>query len=259
MPAKLTVGLRRRRRNGRRCGCSLRIAVALPSIVRGAPVAGVCLALLAAGCGGGSEKAPPTGVIIAHGVERTAALKSFHFVLKVANAPSGGGLIIRFAEGDILVPDRLRARINGTIAGVALQSAIVSVGDRSFLQDPVTKQWRAFAAGANPAKLFDPAKGVLAGIRTAAALRNAGSDQVGGADTYRLAARVSADAVAPLAGVESSGRPVRLTIWVGKRDSLLRRLRLDGPVAPAEPNDIARTVELSKFDESLKITPPAAP
>jgi hypothetical protein len=216
--------------------------------------------LLAAGCGGGgSEKVPPTGVIVDHGVARTAALKSFHFVLKVPNAPSGGRLVIRLAEGDILVPDRLRARINGTLAGVALQSAIVSVGGRSFLQDPVTKQWHALAAGASPAALFDPAKGVLAAIRTAAALRYAGSDEVGGADTYRLEGRVNADAVAPLAGVESNGRPVRLTIWVGKRDSLLRRLRLEGAVAPAEPNDIVRTVELSKFDESLKITPPAVP
>jgi hypothetical protein len=107
--------------------------------------------------------------------------------------------------------------------------------------------------------LFDPAKGVLAGIRTAAALRNAGSDKVGGADTYRLDGRVNADAVAPLAGVASNGRPVGLTIWVGKRDSLLRRLRLEGAVAPTEPNDVVRTVELSRFDESLKITPPAVP
>jgi hypothetical protein len=241
MPQELTVGLRRRRRQDRRWGLAL-----------------LCLALLAAGCGGGGKKAPATSVIVTHGVERTAALKTFHFTLKVANAPSGGGLVIRFADGDIVVPDRLRARINGTLSGVPLQSAIVSVGDRSFLQDPVTKQWRALGASANPAKLFDPAKGVLAGIRTAAALRNTGSEKVGGADTYRLAGRVNADAVAPLAGVESNGQSVRLTIWVGQRDSLLRRLRVEGPIAATEPNDISRTVELSKFDESVEIEPPAA-
>jgi lipoprotein LprG len=220
-------------------------------------VSGLCVGLLMAGCGGG-EKAPPTRVIVKRGVERTAALRSFHFVLKVAHAPSrSGGLTVTFADGDILVPDRLRARVNGTLSRVPLETTIVSVGDRSFLQDPVTKQWRAFAVGANPAALFDPAKGVLAGIRSATGLEQAGSEQVGGVGTYRLKGRVSASAVAPLVGVESSQRLVRLTIWVGQRDFVLRRLRLEGAVAQSEPTDIVRTVELSKFNESKTIVPPA--
>jgi hypothetical protein len=38
---------------------------------------------------------------------------------------------------------------------------------------------------------------------------------------------------------------------------VLRRLRLEGAVAPSEPTDIVRTVELSKFNESKTIVPPA--
>ena len=75
--------------------------------------ASVLAAVAAAGCGGGKKEsnAPPPRTIASRSVERTSALKSFHFMLKVDNAPSGvPGLTITFAEGDLQVPGRLCRR-----------------------------------------------------------------------------------------------------------------------------------------------------
>jgi hypothetical protein len=220
-------------------------------------IAGLLLALVVAGCGGGKEApAPPPRVIVARDVERMASLRSLHFVFKVEHAPSGEpGLTLTFAEGDLAVPDRLRARINGTFARTPIQSEIIIIGGRSFLQDPLTKKWRPFAAAPNPGVLV---KAVPAVIRSARGLRITGSEKVGGADSYRLSGVVRADMVAPLVGAAAIGRMVPFTIWVGKQDFRLRRVRLEGPVAENEPDGIVRTVEMSKFDEDVTITSPEA-
>jgi lipoprotein LprG len=218
-------------------------------------IAGLLLALVVAGCGGGKEPpAPAPGVIVARDVERTAALRSLHFVFKVEHAPSGGpGLTLTLAEGDLGVPDRLHARINGTFARTPIQSEIIIIGERSFLRDPLTKKWRPFAAAPNPGVLV---KGVPTVIRSARGLRNTGSEKVGGVDCYRLSGVVRADLVAPLVGVAASGRLVPFTIWVGKQDFRLRRVRLEGPVGKNEPDGVVRTLEMSKFDEEVTITSP---
>jgi lipoprotein LprG len=100
-------------------------------------------------------------------------------------------------------------------------------------------------------------KGVPTVLRRATDLKNSGSEKVGGADTYKVTGKVAAGVVAPLVGVVAGGQLVPFTIWVGKKDYVLRRARLEGPVARSEPSDITRSVELSKFDEPVTIRPPA--
>jgi hypothetical protein len=210
---------------------------------------------LVAGCGGHERaSAPPTRVIVARTIQSTTALRSLHFVLKVEHAPSGApGLTLTLARGELLVPDRLRALINGTFSRTPIQSEIIIIGDRSFLRDPLTNRWRAFAAAPNPGVLV---KGVPAVMRRARALRNTGSEKVGGIDTYRLSGEVPAAVVAPLVGVKANGKLVRFTLWTGQKDFRLRRVRLDAPVGHGEPGDIVRTLDLSDFDRQVTIAAP---
>jgi hypothetical protein len=63
--------------------------------------------------------------------------------------------------------------------------------------------------------------------------------------------------VTPILGNEPTGRLVDLELWIGKEDSILRRLRLSGPISDDEADDIVRTVEISQFDEPFAIEPPA--
>jgi LppX/LprAFG-like lipoprotein len=210
---------------------------------------------LVAGCGGGKNApAPPTRVIVARTIRSTAALRSFRFVLKVEHARSGApGLTLTFAQGELLVPDRLRARINGTFSRTPIQSEIIIIGNRSFLQDPLTKRWRPFAAAPNPGVLI---KGVPTVIRRARALKNTGSERVGGVDTHRLSGEVPAAVVAPLVGVKANGKLVPFTLWTGKKDFRLRRVRLEAPVGQGEPDDIVRTVDISDFNQKVMIAAP---
>ncbi|HXF97276.1 MAG TPA: LppX_LprAFG lipoprotein [Gaiellaceae bacterium] len=219
---------------------------------------GGILALLLAGCGGGGGEAELSAAeIVARAVERTGEVKSFHFALDLGQAPlQGAGLRIEKAEGDVVVPDRVRASFSGTFGGIALESELVIVGEDDFLKDPLTGRWRRLEIATSPLDYFDPARGVLAVMRALEDLELAGTEQVGGVDAYRLTATASARDVSPLLAVEPSGRRVPVELWVGSEDFLLRRLRVEGPVAEGEPEDVVRTVDVSRFDEPVRIEKP---
>jgi LppX_LprAFG lipoprotein len=222
-------------------------------------VAALICALPVAACGGGkhASAAPPTRTIVANALKSTRALRSVHFVFKVEHGPAGGpGLTITFADGDIAVPDQLRARINGTFGRTPIQSEIVISGSRSFLKDPLTMQWRPFDAGVSPAVFV---QGVPALLRRATGVTRTGSEAVGGKDSYRVAGQVRSGDVAPLFGAKPGARLVPFTVWVDEAHYYLRRIRLEGPVGDGEPADIVRTIELSAFDAPVTITLPTVP
>lgn len=214
------------------------------------------LLAFAAGCGGASGPSPEQ--IVARSAAKASALRSFHVLVHVENVPaSTSGVSLTYVDGDLAVPDRLRARIAGTLQGVPLTSELIVVGDRYFLKNPFTGKWQTVSIAMRAVTFFDPAKGVLAVIRHATGLKQDGSEDVGGVSCHRLKGKVRADAVAPLLGTKAGANLVPVELWIGKDDSQLRRIRLSGPLAPGEPADAVRTVELSAFDEPVQVAAPA--
>jgi lipoprotein LprG len=216
------------------------------------------LGLALAGCGGGGDEAALSAEeIVDRAVEATGAVTSFHFVLDLGDLPlAGSGLSIARAEGDVVVPDRVRATFSGSFGGIGIESELVLVGEDDFLKDPLTGRWRTLEIGTSPLDYFDPARGVLAVLESVGDLELAGTEEVGGAEAYRLTGTASAKELSPLLAVAPSDRTVPVEVWVGADDFLLRRLRVDGPVAEGEPEDAVRTVEVSRFDEPVEIEPP---
>jgi hypothetical protein len=214
--------------------------------------------LLGGGCGGGKK---PQQLSVAEIVDQTAkktgTLESFHFVFKVEHpATSAQGLSLTFASGDVIVPGKLRAEVAGSLSGVSLKSNLVFVAPTQFLKDPISGTWRKFETKTSPIGYFDPAKGVLAVIKGASRLALVGSATAGGADSYDLKGKVHARDLTAILGNPPSDQLVNVELLVGKRDLLMRRIRLAGPVTGTEPANIARNVELSRFDEKVSIEAP---
>lgn len=213
----------------------------------------VVCALLLAGCGGGGgAKQPSAAEIVSQTTTKTAAVRSFHFALKVENAPasSSGGLSLSRADGDLAVPDRLQATISGTLSGVPLESQLVIIGRRDFLKDPLSQKWREVDIKTTPLRFFDPRKGVLAILKGATALTRVGVDKVGGVDAYHLHGKVPARRVAALLGNAAASGLDPVELWVGKDDLVLRRVRV------REAGGVARTVEISRLGAPVTIEAP---
>lgn len=222
--------------------------------------AAVVLVAVLAGCGGNSAPAGPSPQsIVKQSIARTGAEKSFHFRLDVTNPPdSTSGLSLTFADGDVVVPDRLKAKVSGSFNGVPLSSEIVFAGPRQFLRNPLTNQWQGFSTNTSPIAFFSPAKGVLAAIRGVTDLKLAGTETVGGVECWHLTGKSKARDLTGFLGNAPSDREVDADLYVGKSDHLVRRLRLSGPVADGEPKDVVRTVDVSRYGEHVTIEAPAA-
>ena len=232
--------------------------MAASTVRRNVPVALLCVLLLA-GCGGdGGGKEPTAAEIVADAAEKTAEVKSFRFTLDVENVPaSGSGLSLTSADGEVIVPDRLRAKASAIFSRIPIETELVIVGDEDYFLDPLTRRWRRLDVGTSPVAFFDPAKGVLGVIEGAVEIEAAGSETVGGVETYRLTGQVKGRDAAPLLVVSStSDRLVDVELWIGKDDLILRRIRVRGPVGEGEPAEASRTVEISDFGQKFEIEAP---
>ena len=217
----------------------------------------LALAALAASCGGSSGPAPEE--LVAETAEKTAEAESFHLIVNVENVPDpSSGLGLTFVDGDIAVPDRMKAKVGGSFSGVPISSELVVVGDDHWLKIPLLGTWQKVDLSTTVERFLDPEQGVLRVVEGATDVRDEGSEEVGGVDTYHLSATVRGEDVAELLLVEPEAETVPIELWIGKDDLLLRRVRVSGPVGPDEGEDAVRTVELSAFDEPVEITAPVS-
>jgi lipoprotein LprG len=216
---------------------------------------GLVLVGLLAGCGGGSTK--PAADLVSESVAKTSAVKSFHLVIDTENvATSPSGLSLKFVDGDVLVPDKLKGKVGGTFAGISISTDLIVVGKAYYLKTPFGTGWQKIAVDTLPSAFFDPEQGILAVIQGASDLKNDGSEDVGGVDCYRVTGKVQAVKLKPLLNTAEGTQELDMELWIGKDDMLLRRLRLTGPISPDEDANAVRTVELSQFDEAVRIAAP---
>jgi hypothetical protein len=214
--------------------------------------------LSVAGCGGGGGGSSSGADIAAETADRTAEVESFRFTLDVKNVPpSADGLSLVHADGEVMVPDRLHANVSGTFARIPIESELVIVDGKDFFKDPLTGAWRVLDIETNPVGLFDPRQGVLAVIEGAEDLRVVGSETIRGTECDHVAGKVKASTASSLLAVNTDSKHlVDLDMWAGKEDGILRRVRISGMVATGEPDDAARSVDLSGFGETFEITAP---
>ncbi|HEV2583334.1 MAG TPA: LppX_LprAFG lipoprotein, partial [Ktedonobacteraceae bacterium] len=72
------------------------------------------------------------------------AVTAFHVNMKVDNlgTASDGDIQIRSADGDVLMPDKVKAQANVLLSGQAVTINLVSIGATQYITDPITGQWR---------------------------------------------------------------------------------------------------------------------
>jgi len=220
---------------------------------------------LAAACGGGGEKAaptpanlPPADEILPKVVERVGTLKSFHFRLEHENGLSSMPLDLKLktAEGDIQVPNRMKAKLEAEAGGALMRVEVIGIGDEGWMTNPFSHQWQALPEGTTISAIFDPAAGIQAVARSLQDVRVAGVEKVGGDNTYLLEGQVDSGVLKAAAPIAEPGLTVNVKIWVGVDDYTIRQIRLEGPFASGEPENIVRILSLSKFDEPVSIEPP---
>jgi hypothetical protein len=191
-------------------------------------------------------------------VARVDALKTFHFRLEHENgtSPIPLGLDLETAEGDVVVPDRMSAEIEAKASGAVVQVEVIGVAEEGWMTNPFDRKWQPLPEGTNIKDVFDPAAGVKAVVGALTSVEVVKEEKVAGVSTYLIEGEVDSGVLEAAAPVAEPGLTVSVKAWVGVDDSLPRRIRLEGPFAPGEPDNIVRKLDLSRFDEPLTIEPP---
>jgi hypothetical protein len=83
-----------------------------------------------------------------------------------------------------------------------------------------------------------------------------GIETLDGTRVYHLSGAVPAAAIVDMIGGQAVVELVGGELWVGADDFLVRQVRLQGAIAPAEKASVVRVLKLSRFNEPVTIEPP---
>src|SRR5579863_9943873 len=216
------------------------------------------LVLLLAACGGSSQSGP--AVPDAHQLIKKAQVAiqqvtSYHFNLKAVNIGTNAQLPITSADGDIKVPDRLKATANAIFAGSNVQVQIIAIGNQQYIN--LFGAWQQTTGLLDPRALSDPQTGVAAILGH---IQNPGTptgSSVGGRDCWNIKGRLDPTY---LSGIIGGGAPAGqlddVSTCIGKSDNLPYQIVITGVAAPGDTAKTIRTFTLSNFGEQLDIEPP---
>ncbi len=223
--------------------------------------------LAAAGCSGSSSSpeatqtvspTPDPAAIVAQASAAIAGVTSFHFKLDHENGTSPMPLDLQLvsAEGDIIVPDKLKATVKTKAGSFDIQVDVTAIGDQTWITNPFTRKWQTLP-DATIKDIADPValvKAVTGGLQNVA---YQGTDKVDGVQTQVLTGTLDAGALQNALSFAEPGRSVNVKVWIGTDDHLPRRARIEGPLASGEDNAIVRQIDFSHFnDSSIEITAP---
>lgn len=182
------------------------------------------------------------------------SLDSFHFLLehRSGGTPLLPGLLIESAEGDIVNPDQLSIDFSGAFGTVFIESSVVTLGDASYMTNPLTGKWATIPTEESPLGFFDPQRGVSEIMSQVANASLISSDKA----AYRIEGELPAEALANILGTTLKGVSISVELTIDADTLYLLEAVLDGRVTEGEPDGTVRVITLSRFNEPIVIEPP---
>jgi len=217
----------------------------------------LALILILTSCGGSSSNTPDAHQLIMQAQTSIQQVKSYHFNLMVDNPGTGGVLIIKTADGDVLTPDKLQAKANVLVVGNVVQVQIITIGDKQYVTDPITNQWMHTSGLLDPRTPSDSKTGVAAILGHIEDPSTPADANVDGTPCWSINGKLDAKYLAAITGGGApAGTKVNVTTCIGKSDHLPYLIKMSGIAAQGDSNKTVRTFKLSKFNESLTIVAP---
>ncbi|HKP54171.1 MAG TPA: LppX_LprAFG lipoprotein [Chloroflexia bacterium] len=184
------------------------------------------------------------------------APKSFHFSLSTENMHTLPGLWLTKADGDALKPDKMLGKVTARRSGFTFTAEVVVDGKNQWWTDPLSGRWEPMPAYFDVSQLFNPAKGAADILSSVKGLSSDGDEKIVDVVSYRIKGEVPPDSLRALTPEVNVKTNIPATLWVGGRDFLLRRVRLQGALIEGEPSEVVRIITISDYDKEVKIETP---
>jgi hypothetical protein len=207
----------------------------------------------------GLGPAPTAQQVLAAMQKNFRLVISFHLTMKTDNLGNtdGSQIVIRDADGDVLMPDKIRAQASVLLSGQAVSINLISVGGNQFITDPITGQWRVVKGMFDPRALTNPDTGLIALASKLQNVTGPVADSANNLACWRVSGQLPAQDLAFFTGGGvPTGTLLATTIWVGQADGLPYKITVVGQAAKGDTAQTARTFLISKYNESISIVAP---
>ena len=208
-------------------------------------------------CGGSTATTPDAHTLITQAQAAIQKVTSYHFNLTVDNPGTAGALIVKTADGDILVPDKLQANANALLFNNVVQVKIIAIGADQYITDPITNAWHKTSGLLDPRTLSDSKTGVAAILGNIQNPSTPTTSSVDGMPCWSINGTLDAKYLVAISGGGApAGSTVKGTTCIGKSDNLPYLIKMSGIAAQNDSTNTVRNFKLSKFGESVTITAP---
>ncbi len=186
-------------------------------------------------------------------------VKAFHVTMQVDNPgdPTNGQIQIHNANGDVVMPDKIKTQASVVMSGQSVSVNLISVGTNQFITDPVTGQWRPINGVLDPRSLTNPDTGIISLIKKLQHVSDPTSAKVNGKSCWLITGDLDAKQIAFFTGGGvPAGTMLKTNVCVGKADSLPYQVKVTGQAAAGDTSQTARDFMLSNYNENITITIP---
>ena len=202
----------------------------------------------------------PTTVQLLTSLQKNFRLaNSFHVTMDVQNPGAVGQdqIQIRTADGDVSMPDKVKAQATVIMSGQSLTVNLISVGDNQFITDPVTGQWRVIKGVLDPRTLTNPNTGIISVVNKVQNVSQPTSAVVGGNPCWQITGQLDAKYLAFFTGGGvPAGTMLQTVACIGKGDSLPYLVSVTGQAAASDTPQTTRIFTMSNYNESINIVAP---
>lgn len=230
-------------------------------------VLSVMAALLVAGCSlpwqhnaQANGPAPTTQQLLAALQKNFRSVTAFHVVMSVDNpgTPNANQVQIRSANGDVVMPDKVKAQATVILSGQSVTVNLISIASTQFITDPITGQWRVVKGILDASQLTNPDTGILSLVNKVQNASQPTSDSVNNIPCWKVTGQLDAKYIAFFTGGGvPAGTMLQTTAYIGKSDSLPYMVKVVGMAASGDNANTTRTFFISNFNESISITAPS--
>ena len=180
-------------------------------------------------------------------------LQSFRFGLEhlTGGTPLAQGLILISTEGFVVKPDKLSLNFVGSAGNFVIRGNVITIGDKTFISNPLNDEWQVLQGQVSPLAYFDPALGIssmMSRVTNVAVLKLHNSE-------VHIGGKLPASALAPLFG-PTTDESIDVELTIDLQKSYLTEVILKGRITATELDGMERTIELSNFNEPKVIEPP---
>ncbi len=215
----------------------------------------LALILTMTACGGGN--APSAQQLIVNAQAAIRKVTSYHFNLVVDNPGANAVLTIKTADGDVVVPDKLKANASVLILGTVIQVQMITTSGQEYITDPISNKWEKTSGLLDPRALSNPNTGVAAILGHIQNLSTPTDSNVDGKPCWSIDGTLDAKYLAGITGgTAPAGTTDHVTTCIGKSDNLPYLIKITGIAAQGDTDKTVRTFKLSKFNEHITITAP---